>query len=140
MRNLLFLDQLLEHGHWVRYAAQLALEVLVDAEDAVLCDQDPCLLPRETLHVLLGGLGIEAHVLSDLVKCQLRLVIEQVQDAHLVRGNDKLVRLGSSARNPRRQDSRAHAEVPLELLVVIHLLLLIEHVELVHTAVDLLRH
>lgn len=96
------------------------------------------LLNHQTLHVLLGCLFIEAHVLCDLGQTQLLVVVEEVQNAHLVCRNHQVVDL-VALRQLELENCCSHGKVPLQLTVVVLLLTSVEVSEAVHARLNLLR-
>jgi len=78
-------------------------------------------------------------VFPDLFQSQLRIVVEQVENAQLIGGDHELIELvvvGDLAVDY----GIAHGEVPLELSVMVVLLILVESLEIIHACLYLLRH
>ena len=92
---------------------------------------------HQTLHVLLGGLFVKTHMLCNLRKCQIWVVVEQEQNAHLVGTYHKIVQFGCSWQF-KLDNSSTHGEVPFNFSMVVLLLSFVKGGEAFNAAVDLL--
>lgn len=83
--NSLLLDELLQDRHGESYSGELVRVLHVDFVLAAVQYNEPCPRLHHALEVLLGSLLVEAHVLAYLVQRQFFVVVEQVEDAELIR-------------------------------------------------------
>ena len=134
--NSFFFDCFFEERYWEDNTAVWALEPSINFKQTIFLHQYLRFVCHQTLHILLGRFFIEAHMLSDLGKGELLVVVEEVEHAHLVGGHHQVVAL-SSARQFGTHRCCAHGEVPLELTVVVLRLMAVELSEAVHACLDL---
>ena len=135
LSDLLLFDRSLEDWHGECDSALLAREAHVNFELAVVVRKQTRLWSCQTLHVFLAGFLIKAHVIGYLSKSELIVVIEEVEDAHLVCADRQVVLI--SRWKFTVDNSRAHCKVPIQLPVVVLWLVLVEHGEVLHASVDL---